>query len=78
MANISLKTQITQKTTRRIELTNADLVYMVCKQLDLNIPELADVYVKVPGGGDWSNTSLEIDSDCPIIITWTTVQEDES
>jgi uracil phosphoribosyltransferase len=26
------------------------------------------VYVEVPGGGDWSNTELEIEDDCKLIV----------
>lgn len=28
----------------------------------------AEIFVNVPGGGDWSNMELEIDKDCPIVI----------
>jgi len=31
------------------------------------------VTVRVPGGGDWSNTSLDIDDDTPIEITFTEI-----
>lgn len=27
-----------------------------------------EVYVRVPGGGDWSNTQLAIEDDCPLIV----------
>jgi len=30
-----------------------------------------EVYVRVPGGGDWSNTNLDVDEKCPILIEWT-------
>lgn len=40
------------------------------------IPPLdAEVTVMVPGGGDWSNATLDIDGDTPIQITWTDVEE---
>ena len=32
------------------------------------------VSVRVPGGGDWSNTSLDIDDDTPIEITFTEIE----
>lgn len=38
-----------------------------------NIPAHADVVVHVPGGGDWSNTSLNI-KDHPIEVTWEEVK----
>lgn len=35
------------------------------------IPEGATVFVRVPGGGDWSNENLEIDDDdCSIHVQW--------
>lgn len=38
-----------------------------------HLPEAVspEVTVKVPGGGDWSNMSLDIDDDCPIILRFT-------
>ena len=35
-----------------------------------NIPEHASFYVKVPGGGDWSNTGLDIEDET-FIVRWT-------
>ena len=36
----------------------------------ITIPETAEVSFRVPGGGDWSNTTIEVDVDCPICIQW--------
>ena len=41
----------------------------------LNLTEGSKIYVQVPGGGDWSNQELELDSDCPLIAEYTTTQE---
>ncbi len=27
-----------------------------------------DVYMRVPGGGDWSNTNLSVAPDCPLVV----------
>jgi hypothetical protein len=27
-----------------------------------------EVFVNIPGGGDWSNMELEVDKDCPVIV----------
>lgn len=37
---------------------------------DIDIPENADVFIMVPGGGDWSNMRLDVDNDNPVTITW--------
>ena len=36
----------------------------------IQVPAYAKVSFQVPGGGDWSNETLEVDEDCPICITW--------
>lgn len=38
------------------------------------IPDCASVTVRVPGGGDWSNTDLDIDRDTSITVTWEEVK----
>jgi hypothetical protein len=35
-----------------------------------NIPDAASVFVHVPGGGDWSNTNLDIEHQTPLEIHW--------
>lgn len=68
-----MKTKTRQFTTEEHELTitGKDLLRvlraaMVC---DLTENVTAKVTVHVPGGGDWSNTDLDID-ECPIIVRW--------
>lgn len=39
------------------------------------IPHGCEITVRVPGGGDWSNTSLDISGNSPVTITWQTVEE---
>ena len=34
------------------------------------------VYFDVPGGGDWSNTRIEIDDDYAVIVRWTESYEE--
>lgn len=31
--------------------------------------EKVTAFVRVPGGGDWSNTNLEVGTDCPLVVT---------
>lgn len=44
----------------------------------LGIPERAEVFVDVPGGGDWSNMQLDICADTPLVFRWTDTKEEES
>lgn len=62
-------------TTKRIELTEDNLCELIRKATGDVIPDTAAIFVEVPGGGDWSNTSLDI-SDAPVIIAWTEVTEE--
>lgn len=63
-------------THNRIELRREDIIgllrtHWAKTRLGLPlIPEKAKVYVSVPGGGDWSNTSLDLDADIPLVVTW--------
>lgn len=56
--NVSTTTKIT------VELTAQDI-------LELLGYKKGNVEFHVPGGGDWSNCSFDIDSDNPIVVTWT-------
>lgn len=48
------------------------------KEKGIELPERnVDIYVRVPGGGDWSNTNLELDSDTPLCIHFTIIEEDD-
>ena len=43
------------------------------------IPETARITVRVPGGGDWSHTDLEVGgTDGPLVVSWTTREETET
>lgn len=46
------------------EITIADI------RKRFRLPEDAEVYIRVPGGGDWSNMDLEIDTDRPLRARW--------
>lgn len=38
------------------------------EELGYNLHEVTSIYVKIPGGGDWSNTNLEISKDCLLFV----------
>lgn len=42
-----------------------------------NLPKDAEIFFSVPGGGDWSNTTLSVD-EYPIGTRWKRVVEEES
>jgi hypothetical protein len=61
---------VTTRVTKRLELTGEDIRGLLEAAADLQIPSTADIYIQIPGGGDWSNTSLDVDKKNPIVITW--------
>lgn len=64
--------RIVQTTVRhRIALTDGDIRELLAKQ-GFDIPSSATITVYVPGGGDWSNTELDIGTSHPVCIDWTT------
>ena len=63
------KTTVVETTTKhRLELTSVEIIEALRKD-DYCIPKDADVFVTVPGGGDWSNTNLDLE-DVPLVLTW--------
>lgn len=73
---IDTKRSIVTTTEHTIRLTGKAIVELVNQELkaqgvDSLIPDNATVEVGVPGGGDWSNTSLDIDQRTPVTIGWT-------
>ncbi len=61
----------------QIKMTHSDIVRLLKNTGE--IPESmeahqVDVYFQVPGGGDWSNTSVDITSGDPIIVSWKEVE----
>lgn len=57
------------KTTETVETTRIAMSKVELLKA-LGLPQDADVYVEVPGGGDWSNCELNIDNDVPLKITY--------
>ena len=60
-----VQTTRTERTESRLELDGDTL-----KRL-LGLPQHAEVTVTVPGGGDWSNTTLTIGPDATVDVVWT-------
>jgi len=57
--------------THSLELTAEDIITLF-RKAGCDIPRGAKVEFKVPGGGDWSNTLIEVDNNSPVIVTWET------
>lgn len=64
----------TTTTTRRhhLQLDKTKLLQLIAGSLDLSgvTPAQVSVTVRVPGGGDWSNTDLDL-GDHPVDVRWT-------
>lgn len=64
---------------QRVTITRHNRVVIDEKELreflrtrGMALPANASIYFVVPGGGDWSNTSIDISRDHPIYVEWTT------
>lgn len=72
-----MKTLVTKnvrvETRKEIKLTDGHLRELIRAVSGDVIPAHADIYIEVPGGGDWSNTSLDVCAEHPIIIFWAEV-----
>lgn len=75
---MELKEQKVKKIySKKVEITREDILELVHKKMggmigiDITKPmkdDKIEVFVKVPGGGDWSNTNLDIDENNPIVV----------
>lgn len=69
-----IKSVITE--TKTYLLTDTDFVeFLLFKGVILAKEDNISVFVRVPGGGDWSNTDLEIDDEHPVNIVVETTTE---
>jgi hypothetical protein len=64
---INMHTTTERKVT--LAINKSDLLSLLRKS-DFDIPTNAAAYVRVPGGGDWSHTNLDIGTDSDIIIEY--------
>lgn len=71
MSKSRSSTTTTVETT--IELSNKCLARLLKGYIEtwgFSIEHIQRVFVRVPGGGDWSNTDLDIDFQCPLVIVF--------
>lgn len=73
------KPKVTTRTITRkdktIQLTRDNILELLWGA-DYDIPTDATVEFRVPGGGDFANCNIDIDEDNPVIISFTTVEEE--
>jgi hypothetical protein len=67
------RTRITEN--HSLTITGDELRGLISQELAAmgkeRLPDDAYVYVQVPGGGDWSNTELDLSSETSLQIRWT-------
>lgn len=68
-----INTKITVETRYHAELDRPTLLALL-RQAGHDVPDNAGIFVRVPGGGDWSNEQLDID-DAPIQIYYGTTEQ---
>lgn len=69
---MKIKTNKKVKTTEttHITLDRQDIIELLEKE-GIDIPIGADIFITVPGGGDYSNQKLGVDFDTPLEIKFT-------
>jgi hypothetical protein len=80
---MDMKEEVKRTYDKRIEVTREDILELVHNKLGGKIGiditkkpqsgEKIKVFVRIPGGGDYSNTNLDIEQDTPIVVNiqWT-------
>lgn len=69
--DLTIETE-TETTKRHCVTLNGDQVRALVRENGYpDLPETAQVTVRVPGGGDWSNMFLDIGVDTMLEVTWT-------
>lgn len=72
--------RVTRKETTTEIIVGRDALLLMLRDAGIEVPASAEITVRVPGGADWSNTALHIDSDAPIKVRFsqTTTEGDKS
>lgn len=70
---IDIKTKTTVEQKHYIELDRCKFVTLL-RQAGVDLPYNAGIFMQIPGGGNWSNTPLDID-DAHLQIHYTTTDE---
>ena len=65
---MNLKTKQVISTTTGVSLS-ADDMRGLLRLAGVEVPDNAEVAFRIPGGGDWSNTTLDVD-DGELFVSW--------
>ena len=65
-----MKKSLKETTTKEVilEINAKDIINLLILSGQITGSDKVDVYFRVPGGGDWSNTSIEISNEYPITV----------
>jgi hypothetical protein len=74
--DIKIKMETTTTRTFRASL-GRDALVRALRSVGIVVPKNGQIFVAVPGGGDWSNTSLHIGLDVPLEVQWSHTEETE-
>lgn len=72
-----MKKVMTTKTTNLLEL-NADDLAEALRAAGYDVDPMAKIFVRVPGGGNWSDMELEIGRDSNLLILTEKTETDEA
>ena len=61
----------------KVEITGEMIIAML-RETGMTIPDSATVSFTVPGGGDWSNMSIDVDAENPVYAEWQVQSTDVS
>ena len=56
--------------TSYIVCLDGEYIKDILRAMGINVPKNADVVFCTPGGGDWSNTSIDVDKEHPVRVVW--------
>lgn len=65
---INKTTETIEKVT--IKLTACDIREFLVANGTIPPDQYCEIYVPVPGGGDWSNTNLDIENDSSVYVAY--------
>lgn len=69
--------RVVKTETYTLHLSGADIILAIRQELKAQgvseglPPDNASVTISIPGGGDWSNTELDVSEASPVEISWT-------
>jgi hypothetical protein len=68
-AKIETTTRVVTTKSHELRISN-ELILALLRNAGARVPSDAEVHFHVPGGGNWSNTSIEVSDEDPVHVTW--------